>query len=319
MRLVRRLVFCPYMTTVDIMYASDQLSSTTGHSRAPFTRVRLQKSINALLGIIEGVAIDGVIKKAEMTYLHGWIRDHEEVRDRHPYTELMPILGAALNEGILTKEERADITWLCERLTSDEHRNYISADLQRLRAILNGILADREISEAELQGLSEWLNDHTHLATCWPYDEVGSLVTCTLADKRMDATRHAAMLHLFAEYANGDSVDPELTPRSQPLSGLCAMCPEIQFRGRTFCFTGSSARLQPTDFAELVMRLGGTVTSSPSPVLNYLVVGAEGAAHWEYACYGRKIDEVARLRRDGARTLIIHELDFLDAARDAAS
>lgn len=135
----------------------------------------------------------------------------------------------------------------------------------------------------------------------------------------MDATHHAALLQLFAEYADGGSVSPDATPKSQPLIGLCVICPEIEFSGRSFCLTGSSTRLQPTDFAALVMRLGGTVASLPSSTLNYLVVGAEGAVHWEYACYGRKIDAVVRLRKEGARVQIVHELDFMDAARDAAS
>jgi hypothetical protein len=46
------------------------------------SRSRLEKSINSLLGIIEGIAIDGVINDAERDFLELWLKEHEEVQDR---------------------------------------------------------------------------------------------------------------------------------------------------------------------------------------------------------------------------------------------
>lgn len=157
---------------------------------------RLDKSVNSLMGIIEGIAIDGSINDVELSFLDLWLSEHGELRTRHPFNELIPAVETAVADRVLTAEERADLTWLCEKLTSAEFYDQTTSDLQRLHAILGGIIADTRISEEELRGLADWMEDHTHLRSCWPFDEVGSLITSVLKDKRIDDEEHA-LLHAF--------------------------------------------------------------------------------------------------------------------------
>ena len=96
------------------------------------TRVRLEKSVNSLLGLIEGISVDGSINASELGFLGLWLSDHTELQDRHPFNELVPVVQAALTDGVLTQDERDDITWLCERLRSTEYFDKTTADLQRL-------------------------------------------------------------------------------------------------------------------------------------------------------------------------------------------
>ena len=42
------------------------------------------------------------------------------------------------------------------------------------------------ISTEEMRGLSDWLTEHEHLKTCWPYDEIEALTTQVLRDGRID-------------------------------------------------------------------------------------------------------------------------------------
>src|SRR5262245_22181902 len=99
------------------------------------TRARLDKSVNSLLGIIEGIAIDGAINSSELSFLGTWIGDHREVQSLHPFNELIPVVKSAIADGVLAQEERDDIVWLCERLRSAEYYDKTTADLQRLHAI----------------------------------------------------------------------------------------------------------------------------------------------------------------------------------------
>ena len=134
---------------------------------ARFTsRARLEKSVNSLLGLIEGMAIDSSINQSEVSFLNLWLAEHADVRDRHPYSELVPVVQAAVEDGVLTQDEHDDIAWLCERLRSTEYFDQTTADLQRLHAILGGIVSDGQVTEDELRGLSAWLQDHEHLKTC---------------------------------------------------------------------------------------------------------------------------------------------------------
>ncbi len=96
------------------------------------------------------------------------------------------------------------------------------------------------------------------------------------------------------------------------------MTPEIIFADRLFCFTGTSERGPRTYLVETVEKLRGRFHLRIRDDTDYLVVGADGNPCWAYACYGRKVEEAMKRRRDGHRLLIIHEHDFWDAVEDAA-
>lgn len=289
---------------------------------AKFTsRARLDKAVNSLLGIIEGISIDGAVNNSELSFLRLWLSDHAELVDRHPFNELIPVVQAAVADGVLTQDEREDIIWLCERLRSTEYYDKTTADLQRLHAIVGGIVADGRISVEELRGLSSWLQDHEHLKTCWPYDEIDSLITTVLADKKIDEQEQKMLKDFFSEFIavldNRTITSPQISDGST-LVGLCAVCPEIEFDDSKFCFTGASTRYTRQQFVETVRRLGGEVVPSMTATVRYLVIGADGNPCWAYACYGRKVEKAVELRKSGVRLLIVHENDFHDAVADSS-
>lgn len=280
---------------------------------------RLEKAVNSLLGLVEGVSIDGIINETEIGFIRSWLHENREIENCHPFNELMPVVDAAIADGILTDEERLNVLWLCERLRSSAYFNEVTADMQRLHAMLAGIVADREITERELRGLSDWLLDHDHLKTCWPYEEVENVVSAVLRDGRIDAEEHKLLQNFFSEFVaisdNRTIVNPQLA-QAQTIVGLCAMCPEMIFEGKKFGFTGSSSKYTRDQFGEIVKRLGGSVAGSVSKKLDYLIIGADGNPCWAYACYGRKVEMAVTLRKEGARILLIHENDFHDAVAD---
>ncbi len=150
-----------------------------------YARFTLRAQINSLLGLIEGMAIDATINQSEVSFLNMWLAEHADLRERHPYNELIPVVQSALEDGVLTADEHDDIVWLCERLSSTEYFDQTTADLQRLHAILGGIASDGKVTEDELRGLSVWLQAHEHLKTCWPYDELDSLILGILKDQKL--------------------------------------------------------------------------------------------------------------------------------------
>lgn len=279
-------------------------------------RSKLDWSINSLLGLIEGIAADQLLNRMEINFLERWLDDHADVCGSHPYNELMPGIVSAIHSGKFASEEKADLTWLCEQLRQTAYCDRTGADMRRLDGILDGIIAGRVIAADELDELRDWIEDHRELRACWPYDEVDSLITEVLRDLKMDAAEHRLLKEYLAAFTDdaGDrtiSMAPILAGGS--LAGLCAVDPEIQFEGATFCFTGTSLHLLPTEFAQLTEERGGYAVDSVSHLVNYLVVGAEGNPAWTFACYGRKVQQAAELRRKGASLIIVHEYDFHDA------
>lgn len=281
---------------------------------------RLDKAVNSLLGIFEGLTADLTVNDHERRFLEEWLATYSAYRDRHPFVELLPALSAAVIDGVLDPEEHADLVWLCERLRSHDYYDTVTADMQRLHAQLGAIAADGSITREELKALSAWLSEHEHLRRCWPYDEIDGIVLGVLSDGRIDAREHATLLAFFSEFLPSEmqrTMERPFLHVASTLQGVCAACPEITFKNALFCFTGASDRLTRHQFAGLVESLGGQFTNRVTRELDYLVIGAEGNPCWSYACYGRKVEKCIDLRRQGARLLMIHENDFFDAVADA--
>jgi hypothetical protein len=282
-------------------------------------RARFEKSINSFIGLIEGISVDSIINPAEIAFLNLWLKEHEGLKNRHPYNELLPTVETAILDRILTTEEKEDILWLCRKLCSAEYFDQATADIQRLHAVLGAIASDGAITEAELRGLSDWLYEHEHLRTCWPYEEVGSLITGVLRDKKIDISEHSLLKEFFMEFVsvldNRTIVSPKIS-LNRNVVGLCAVCPDISFSGSRFCFTGTSHKYTRVQFSQTVKQHGGEVLDNISAKVDYLIIGADGNPCWAYACYGRKVEKAVELRKAGSRLLLVHENDFHDALAD---
>ena len=60
------------------------------------------KALNMLQGIVEGLNVDGSVSSAEMTELTHWCSLHENLRKFAPFNELLPMIEAALSDGVQT-------------------------------------------------------------------------------------------------------------------------------------------------------------------------------------------------------------------------
>lgn len=255
-------------------------------------KAEFEKSLNSLLGIIEGIMVDSEVNATEIAFLENWLYEHRIRAEQYPFKELILLIEQFIADGQVTKEEVEDIRWVCNQLTSSDYFNAITADLQKLHGLLAAVGADGIITESELNGISEWLDNHNHLKKCWPYDEVQSLITSVMADGKIDAEEHKTLMRFFGEFVsmmdNKTIVNPAIKENSNVM-GLCAVNPEIDFNG-LFCLTGASAKYSRSEFKKVIAEKGGSTTDSVTKNVNYLVVGAEGNPNWAFACYGRKVE-----------------------------
>jgi hypothetical protein len=280
------------------------------------TRHNLKKSIETIHGLFQGIGVDQKLSEGEINFLRTWLKTHSMVANRHPYNEIYPTIHAALEDNIITEEEQQDILWLCEKLAKpiDVYSGHTQG-LQRLQGLLAGIIADGKITEEELTGLAEWLEDHAHLRSCWPYDEVDSLITSIMSDGKIDEEEQQLLLSFFSEFVLIDddkTITNPLVQADKTLSGVCSCAPTITFKDRSFCFTGAFSAHPRNTIAGVVHTLGGRVVNNVSGITNYLIIGSEGNPCWAYACYGRKVEKAISLRREGASVMLVHENDFLD-------
>lgn len=290
-------------------------------------RQRVDRAVHSLEGILKGIAIDGKLLPDECRELVNWCDDHKDLLKQHPFTELVPIVQDALADGTISSEEQADILWLCSNLSSGSiFYDEITTDIQMLQGILHGILADGVITEEEAKCLSEWAEENSHLRGTYPFDELDSLLTTVLRDGKVDANEQVLLKDFFEDfisYSLSKRIEQGMRDASlkkqMKLPGVCAVCPEIEFPDRVFCFTGASARALRREIAEHVICRRGVFKDTVSLGLDYLVVGAAGNPCWAFSCYGRKVQQAVALRRSGHKVVIVHEFDFWDAIADTSA
>jgi hypothetical protein len=276
----------------------------------------LEKSVNTLIGIVEGITADGETNPEEVSLLNEWMFTHSPYERLHPFNEFFPLLSRVLEDGVLDESERADIGWLARKVIRGEFLNSAKGDMQVLHGLLQGVIADGQLKKDELVMLQKWLGEHDHLKRVWPYDEIESLLISTLSDGIVDQNEHNALMAFLQDFC-------ELKPENAngevqyAVTGVCAVCPDIEFEGKKFAITGASDRLNRSEFEDRIAGLGGVPHPRVTKDLDYLVIGASGNPCWAYACYGRKVEMAMKLRREGSQLMIIHENDLWDAILDA--
>jgi hypothetical protein len=286
-------------------------------------RQRVDRAMHTLEGILQGIALDYVISPQEFKELKAWCKDNRSLIGKQPFTELIPMIEAALADGIIDQEEHADILWACQKCTSPgDYYNETTCDIQTLQGILHGVLADGELNDVEINELNTWLEERSHLKGCFPYDELEALLLDVLRDGVITENERQMLKAFFEDFMTYSlshrieraSIDGGPTRRK--LSGLCSVCPDLTFVERSYCFTGPSARAKRAEIAEIVAHLGGVFSDSVTSSVHYLVVGANGHPAWAYSCYGRKVEKAMSLRKGGHSLILVHEHDFWDAVQD---
>ena len=280
------------------------------------------KAIHTLQGIVKGMWIDGVFNTAEMIELKDWCNDHEHLINRAPFSDIIPKLLKAMEDGQIDAEEFADIEWVLKNSkVENEYFDTITSDIQELHGVVHGLTADGKIKESELRGLHEWILEREHLKGSYPYDEIESLIVGILRDGVIDAAEHAALMAFFNEFVSYSlskrvkrAIEVARSSEIPNLSkmGICAIDPEITFAGKVFVFTGLSEKAARKEIAQRIAEKEGALSENLS-TSHYLVVGNQGNPAWAFACYGRKVERAMQLRKQGRNLVIVNEVDFWDA------
>lgn len=290
-----------------------------------FTKpAELHKAINMLKGLVAGISCASGISAAEMREIMHWCSLHENLRDRHPFSELLPLIEASLQDDRIDEEEQRDILWVCNNFTDGaDFYDDMTSTIQYLNGMVHGMMADGYLEESEIRALKFWLDENDYLAGTYPFDELTSMVHSILEDGKITENERESLLAFmsnlveFKDSYNLVEADFAALRSKYSIGGVCAYCPEIEIKGKRFCFTGESYRSTRAEIKAEVERLGGMFRPSVSGKTDYLVVGNAGNPCWAYSCYGRKIEEAMMLRKDGAKIQIINETDFWDAVWDA--
>ena len=273
----------------------------------------IEKDLQTLVGIIKGIKSDSIINDKEHSEVLAWINQHKDYEEKQPYKEVISIIRHALADNVLTHEESENIIWFCNQyINKTGYFDVITAGIQNLTGIVKGIAIDNEINMAELAYLDQWLEENDYLKNTYPFDELYNLTTSIIQDKIITADEHEALLN-FCKGVVGDTTDKSNSALLSSLkTGFYQIDPTINIQENTFCITGVSKKFKRREIAEKIELYGGFVVDNVSSKLNYLVVCDEKNTCWAFTCYGRKIEEAIKHRKQGVRLAIVHEYDLYD-------
>lgn len=282
----------------------------------------MHKALNSLVGILTGIAVDGIVSEAESNEVQNWYSLHENLIKIHPFSEILPALKMAFADNVLDIEEVEGALWLCRKfLDTNSNKlyfDYITSQIQQLEGMLHGIISDGAITDDELSSLNEWLDNNDHLSGVYPFDEVYSLLLAAKEDGKVTDDERNMLKAFFSTFVdtrfsfNIHEEDVANLQKQYSIGGICAVCPSIEIEGKTFCFTGMSKRATRNEIANIICDRGGLYNDRITGGTDYLIVGAEGNPCWAFSCYGRKVEKAVDLRKAGQHIAIVHEYDFWD-------
>jgi hypothetical protein len=273
----------------------------------------IEKDLQTLVGIIKGIKSDNIISESEYSGVIKWINSKKKYEDKQPYKEAIELIRQALSDNILTDEECKNIIWYCNQyIKKTGYFGVVSSSIQKLTGIIKGIVIDNEINVQELEYLDGWLEEHDFLKNSYPYDELYKLATSIIHDKVITQEEHESLLN-FCKALVDDSPGSSNEDLINSLkTGYYQIDPTITIQEKTFCITGLSKKYKRREIAEKIELYGGFMVDNISAKLDYLIVCDEKNTCWAFTCYGRKIEEAIKHRKQGRQLIIVHEYDLYD-------
>lgn len=131
-----------------------------------------------------------------------------------------------------------------------------------LKALLNEVTADGELSEQEVFLLQNWMDRNLSLCGNYPFDKVFEIVSDALADGILEKAELQAMFQLFEKIVD-------------PVTNACD-CKIFHIQGKTFCLTGEFNCGSRSFVQEKLSQIGGIPVKNVSRNTDYLIVGSRG-------------------------------------------
>ncbi|MHA7128183.1 hypothetical protein [Algoriphagus namhaensis] len=161
------------------------------------------QAYNRLKGLLHGVFLDRRVNRNEIMELRDWCYAHEELATDGPFKDFFHEIKAILDTGVVTAEEILDMNVIL----TNYRKHFIpvdqaTADINFLKGICYGMLADGEINKHEAYMLKTWLLENEHLCNERPYKDFYDIITSVLEDNHLDHEEAKMLKKLFTDFLN---------------------------------------------------------------------------------------------------------------------
>ncbi len=179
-----------------------------------------------------------------------------------------------------------------------------SRQIDELIGIARGIAADGNLNQAEVEFLQKWLAANYGISDQPVIRTLYHRVAEILRDGVADAEECAELLDTLNSFSNRDFELGEVL-KSTTLP-LCNPAPQLEFDGRTYCFTGTFTFGRRRDCEEAVIAKGASC-GGLNLRTDYLVIGLYATESWKHSSMGNKILKACGWRDEGVPISIVSE------------
>jgi len=184
--------------------------------------------------------------------------------------------------------------------------------------LCKGVISDGKICAAEARYLYNWFNANPEAATVWPGKELADRLNAIWEDGEALPEELADLKELMQELTGRtNQALADLPPNLSNRLPLDEPEPTVEFKNRSFCFTGKMVCGPRAACEDMVTKRCGRISARIGADLDYLVVGLLGSRDWRQSAYGKKIIAALRYKEKGRPLKIISENTWLKAIDQA--
>jgi NAD-dependent DNA ligase len=194
-------------------------------------------------------------------------------------------------------------------------RNDMARSCGALLGIAQGVLADGQLCDSEVQFLRSWLHNNGNIGSAWPGNVIAAQIDAALQDGQMTQAERAHLVTVLQSLVGGTL--NELADSTHVCELALDDIEVVEVPGRSFCLTGNFCFGTRAACEEMIRQRGGVVQPAVTKKLDYLVVGGLGSEEWKHGSFGTKVDKAMAYKSMGARILVVHEDPFAAALMQA--
>jgi len=269
------------------------------------------KALSVLLGALEGILADNLIKPEEITFVHDWLLKYSEVWPDCALSGVFLALRDELEHGRLKKKDICLVQDAILKVKGTRKTFLVNQDtsVDFFHGIVKGILADKVINQKEVDYLKKWLSQTKYIPDSWFYRDVRKeLKKIATGEVVTPEVKH--LLLKFLRTVSGEKADmnpTQLTSTKVPIDNPAPL--EICIEHTTFTLTGMFKLGTRSEIVKMIESKGGVFKSHPVSK-GVLVIGDFASRDWKYSSHGEKIRRAIELRDKGGKNKIISE-DYL--------
>lgn len=183
-------------------------------------------------------------------------------------------------------------------------RNEMRTSCAALVGIVQGIMSDGHLNDAEIRFLRSWLASAETVALTWPGTVIKAQVESILADGFVTDEERNHLAETLHQLVGGklDEIAEAGYVTELPIDRV----EQIEISNKLFCFTGEFV-FGPRKLCEQAIEKRGGAISGVNKKLHYLVVGGLGSPEWKHGSFGTKIEKAVQHKEAGAPLFIVHE------------